>query len=157
MIAAHAELAAWYGGKIRAEILLHLHVRLLNSYTIVQHVYVILLLATWIAAARDQLGVFLVSIVGVHSSFLLLQVVVCHASGTLSWVFFTDIVFTVLILDESIYIILFRPTAIVLPHMSLSQFVYFCIFLRVALRISIKWTTNSLLIFCLLLQLNAIN
>ena len=111
--------------------MLHLHVRLLNSYTVVQHVYVILLLATWIAAARDQLGVFLVSIVGVHSSFLLLQVIVCHASGTLSWVVFADIVFTVLVLDETINIILFSPTAIVLPHMSLS-FLFFsiCIFYK---------------------------
>ena len=107
--------------------MLHLHVRLLNSYTVVQHVYVILLLATWIAAARDQLGVCLISIVDADSSFLLLQVIVCHASGTLSWVFFVfaNIVFTILVLDEAVNIILFRPTAIVLPHMSLCQFVYF--------------------------------
>ena len=49
-------------GKIRAEVLLHLHVRLLDPYTVVQHVNVVLLLAARIpaAAARNQIGVFLV-------------------------------------------------------------------------------------------------
>lgn len=109
-------------GKIRAEILLHLNVRLLYSYTVVEHVYVVLLLATRIPAARDQIGVFLVPISGVDSSFLLLQVVLGHSGGTLPWVVFADILFVVLVLDEPIDVILFRSTAIALPHICSSSF-----------------------------------
>ena len=104
-------IATSHSREIWAKILFHLNVRLLDANAIVQHVYVILLLASWLTTAWDQLSVFLIS---VDSSFLLLMFI--FSSRALSRVIFANIF--VLILNDSIDIILLLTAAIVLSHLT---------------------------------------